>query len=91
MIRKRVLRLRAALKDLQSFEDEFDYVLIDCPPSLNLLTWHALAVKLTQLSVPLQAEFFALEGLSQLMLTIREVRQSLNPVLKIEGSCFDDV
>nr|WP_325252620.1 ParA family protein [Amylibacter sp.] len=81
---RRVLRLRGALEELSTFEDEFDYVLIDCPPSLNLLTLNALAASQSVI-VPLQAEFFALEGLSQLMLTIREVRQSLNAILKIEG------
>lgn len=81
---KRILRLREALENLHLFDDEFDYVLIDCPPSLNLLTLNALASSQSVI-VPLQAEFFALEGLSQLMLTIREVRQSLNPVLRIEG------
>lgn len=81
---RRVLRLRGSLEELSEFEDEFDYVLIDCPPSLNLLTLNALAASQSVI-VPLQAEFFALEGLSQLMLTIREVRQSLNATLKIEG------
>lgn len=61
-----------------------DFILIDCPPSLSLLTINALVGSHSVL-VPLQAEFFALEGLSQLMVTIREVRQSANPTLRIEG------
>ena len=63
---------------------EFDYILIDCPPSLNLLTVNAMIASHSVL-VPLQSEFFALEGLSQLMLTIREVRQTGNPDLRLEG------
>lgn len=59
-------------------------VLIDCPPALGLLTINAM-VAAESIVVPLQAEFYALEGLSQLMLTIRQVRQSANPVLRIEG------
>ncbi|MEM0948418.1 MAG: AAA family ATPase [Pseudomonadota bacterium] len=62
----------------------FDFILIDCPPSLSLLTVNAMVAAHAVL-VPLQSEFFALEGLSQLMLTIREVRQSANPDLRIEG------
>jgi chromosome partitioning protein len=61
-----------------------NYILIDCPPSLNLLTVNAMVAAHSVL-IPLQAEFFALEGLSQLMLTIREVRQSANADLRIEG------
>lgn len=63
---------------------DLDYVLIDCPPSLNLLTVNAMVASDSVL-VPLQAEFFALEGLSQLMLSIREVRQTANRDLRIEG------
>lgn len=63
---------------------KLDYVLIDCPPSLNLLTVNALVAAHSVL-IPLQSEFFALEGLSQLMLTIREVREAANPRLRIEG------
>jgi len=81
---RRVLRMREAIVDLQESESSFDYIMIDCPPSLNLLTLNALACS-SSVIVPLQAEFFALEGLSQLLLTIREVRQSLNPDLRIEG------
>ena len=80
----RTTLLRGALR--QPFMDKFalDYVLIDCPPSLNVLTINALVAAQSVL-VPLQSEFFALEGLSQLMLTIREVRQTANPSLRIEG------
>jgi chromosome partitioning protein len=63
---------------------EQDYILIDCPPSLNLLTINALVAAHSVL-VPLQCEFFALEGLSQLMRTVQTVRQSSNPRLKIQG------
>ncbi|TNC74297.1 ParA family protein [Rubellimicrobium roseum] len=76
--------LRGALRQPLMDELTLDYILIDCPPSLNVLTINALVAAQSVL-VPLQSEFFALEGLSQLMLTIREVRQSANPGLRIEG------
>ena len=81
---KRSFLLHDALRQTQIDEFGFDFVLIDCPPSLNLLTVNAM-IAADSILVPLQSEFFALEGLSQLMLTIREVRQSGNKDLRIEG------
>ncbi|MGR3466486.1 MAG: ParA family protein [Shimia sp.] len=75
--------LKAAL-EASDIPATFDYVLLDCPPSLNLLTVNAMVAAQSVL-VPLQSEFFALEGLSQLMLTIREIRMTANPSLRIEG------
>lgn len=63
---------------------DFDYILIDCPPALGLLTINAMVAAHSVL-VPLQAEFYALEGLSQLLMTVREVRQTVNPDLRIDG------
>lgn len=81
---KRSFLLHDALRQTQMDSFGFNYVLIDCPPSLNLLTVNAM-IAAHSILVPLQSEFFALEGLSQLMLTIREVRQSGNRDLRIEG------
>ncbi|MDF3381803.1 MULTISPECIES: ParA family protein [Sulfitobacter] len=81
---KRSFLLHDALRQTQMDQFKFDYILIDCPPSLNLLTVNAMIAAHSVL-VPLQSEFFALEGLSQLMLTIREVRQTGNKDLRIEG------
>jgi chromosome partitioning protein len=77
----RAHRLR---EGLAAARPDFDYVLIDCPPSLGLLTLNAL-VAADAVLVPLQCEFFALEGLSQLMRTVERVRQGLNPRLAIKG------
>ncbi|MBO9463830.1 ParA family protein [Tropicibacter sp. R15_0] len=81
---KRSFLLHDAIRQPDMDRFGFDYILIDCPPSLNLLTVNALVAS-NSVIVPLQSEFFALEGLSQLMMTIREVRQSANPKLRIEG------
>ena len=76
--------LKSALNARSLSNAKLDYVLIDCPPSLNLLTVNAMTAAESVL-VPLQAEFLALEGLSQLILTIRKIRQAVNPGLRIEG------
>lgn len=81
---KRSFLLHDALRQTAMDSYALDYILIDCPPSLSLLTVNAMVAAHSVL-VPLQSEFFALEGLSQLMLTIREVRQTANPNLRIEG------
>ncbi len=85
--RDRAFRLRnalAALKTPTPGQTNFTYVLVDCPPSLNLLTVNAMAAAHAIL-VPLQCEFFALEGLSQLIKTVESVREQLNPELTIHG------
>ena len=81
---KRSFLLHDALRQPAMDPFAFDFILIDCPPSLNLLTVNAMVAAHSVL-VPLQSEFFALEGLSQLLQTIREVRQTANPKLRIEG------
>ena len=83
----RAFRLRNAFRALGALEIDgrpVSYVLIDCPPSLNLLTINAL-VAADAVLVPMQCEFFALEGLSQLLQTIEQIRSTLNPRLSIQG------
>ncbi len=82
----RAFRLRNALGELNKGTRAYDftYVLVDCPPSLNLLTVNAMAAA-DSILVPLQCEFFALEGLSQLLKTVEQVKNSLNPTLSIHG------
>jgi len=85
--RDRAFRLRNAIAGLNTHvtpESDYTYVLIDCPPSLNLLTVNAMAAS-DSILVPLQCEFFALEGLSQLLQTVEQVRSTLNPNLTIHG------
>ena len=77
----RQFRLRAAL---EAVADDYDFIFIDCPPSLELLTLNALCAA-HSLLVPLQGEYYALEGLSDLMNTVRIVRRNMNPRLEIEG------
>src|SRR5574344_641339 len=72
---------------IDQIKDNYDFVIIDCPPSLNILTVNAMTTADTVL-VPIQCEFFALEGLSQLIHTINLVRERLNPNLEIEGVVF---
>ena len=81
---RRTLFLRDALRNSGVEETGFDVILIDCPPALGLLTLNAMIAAHSVL-VPLQSEFYALEGLSQLLLTVREVRDSANPELRLEG------
>jgi chromosome partitioning protein len=85
--RDRAFRLRTALTPLNvdaPADDVYTYVLVDCPPSLNLLTVNAMAAA-NAILVPLQCEFFALEGLSQLLKTVEQVKATLNPDLTIHG------
>ena len=86
--RDRAYRLRSATAPLNTGKfvgvNDFSYVLVDCPPSLNLLTVNAMAAAQAIL-VPLQCEFFALEGLSQLLKTVEQVKTTLNPDLSIHG------
>ena len=77
----REFRMREAL---QTVRDEYDFVLIDCPPSLDLLTVNALVAS-DAVVIPMQCEYFALEGLTELVNTVRKIRVAFNPDLNIEG------
>ena len=78
-------RRETRLKDaLATVADEYDYILIDCPPALNLLTVNGLTAA-QAVMIPMQCEYYALEGLSDLVQTIKKVRSNLNPTLEIEG------
>ena len=80
-IERREAQLKMALSTVR---DVYDYIFIDCPPSLGLITVNALNASDTLL-VPIQCEYFALEGLSQLMATVRQVKRLYNPTLELEG------
>ena len=80
----RTFCLRRALESHIGIDPFFSYILIDCPPSLNILTLNAMAAS-DSVIVPLQTEFFALEGLSQLLRTIDQIKDSLNPSLIVQG------
>ncbi len=77
-------REKALKRLLHELDNEFDYIILDCPPSLSLLTVNAMTAA-TSLLIPLQCEFYALEGLSQLVHTVRRIKSGLNPDLKIAG------
>ena len=76
--------VRNVIKDIK---DNYDYIIIDCPPSLSMLTINAMTTA-TSVLVPIQCEYYALEGLSQLIHTVDLVRDRLNPELEIEGVVF---
>jgi chromosome partitioning protein len=80
-VERRETRLKEALEPVT---DQFEYLIIDCPPSLGLLTLNALTAA-TAVLIPMQCEYYALEGLSMLVQTIEQVRASLNPGLELEG------
>ncbi len=80
-IQERTLKLRQALAAVR---DDYDYILIDCPPSMGLVTLNAFSA-CDGVIVPIQCEYYALEGLSQLMATIRQVKRLYNPVIELEG------
>ena len=77
----RELRLRHALTEIQ---DDYDYIIVDCPPALSMLTVNAL-VAADSVMIPMQCEYYALEGLSALLDTIEKIRRILNPELKVDG------
>lgn len=77
----RETRLKESLKDVQG---EYDYILMDCPPALNLLTLNGLCAA-HSVMIPMQCEYYALEGLSDLVNTIKKIRSTFNPSLRIEG------
>jgi chromosome partitioning protein len=86
---RKELRLADALKPIKS---DYDYILIDCPPSLNMLTLNAM-VAADSLLIPMQCEYYALEGLSALMSTLHNIQNSVNPDLHLEGilrTMYDD-
>jgi chromosome partitioning protein len=80
-IDRREVRLKEALAPI---ENEYDFVLLDCPPALNLLTLNGLTAA-NAVMIPMQCEYYALEGLSDLVATVKKVRAHLNPTLEIEG------
>ena len=78
---------RMLKNNLETVRDEYDYILIDCPPSLNILTINALTAADTVL-VPIQCEYYALEGLGQVLKTVELVKRKMNPQLELEGVVF---
>ena len=80
-LERRESRLKDALREV---EDDYDFILIDCPPALNLLTVNGLTAAHAVI-IPMQCEYYALEGLSDLVATVKKVRAHLNPALEIEG------
>lgn len=83
-VNKRETRLKTALAPVK---DSFDFIFLDCPPSLGLITLNSLCASDT-FFVPIQCEFYALEGLSQLMSTVRQIKRLYNPLLELEGVLF---